>query len=103
MPPLNLLIKPASGNCNMRCRYCFYIDETENRSVASMGRMSCETMHIIVDKAMAYADDYCTFSFRAESQRWLDRFFKDLADFIARHPNPKSWASTTPYRPTAMT
>ena len=27
MPPLSLLIKPASGSCNMRCRYCFYTDE----------------------------------------------------------------------------
>jgi uncharacterized protein len=90
MPPLNLLIKPASGNCNMRCRYCFYIDETENRSVASMGRMSCETMHIIVDKAMAYADDYCTFSFQGGEPTLVGPdFFKDLADFIARHPNPK--------------
>ncbi len=90
MPPLNLLIKPASGSCNMRCRYCFYIDETENRSVASMGRMSCETMHIIVDKAMVYADDYCTFSFQGGEPTLVGLdFFKDLADFIARHPNPK--------------
>ena len=22
MPPINLLIKPASGSCNMRCKYC---------------------------------------------------------------------------------
>ena len=27
MPPIYLLIKPASGRCNMRCRYCFYTDE----------------------------------------------------------------------------
>lgn len=24
MPYINLLIKPASSLCNMRCRYCFY-------------------------------------------------------------------------------
>ena len=56
MPPLSLLIKPASGSCNMRCRYCFYVDETENRAVALRGRMSEETMHFMVDKALAYAD-----------------------------------------------
>ena len=27
MPPLSLLIKPASAMCNMRCSYCFYQDE----------------------------------------------------------------------------
>ena len=37
MPPLSLMIKPASGNCNMRCRYCFYADEVQNRKVASYG------------------------------------------------------------------
>ena len=55
MPPLCLLIKPASGSCNMRCRYCFYTDETENRSVALRGAMSRQTMETIVDKALAYA------------------------------------------------
>ena len=26
MQNLNFLIKPASSQCNMRCRYCFYED-----------------------------------------------------------------------------
>ena len=54
MPPLSLLIKPASGSCNMRCKYCFYADETQNRETALMGRMSLDTMHTLVDKAMEY-------------------------------------------------
>ena len=28
MPNLSLLIKPVSGACNLRCRYCFYLDES---------------------------------------------------------------------------
>ena len=44
MPPLSLMIKPASGNCNMRCRYCFYADEVQNRKVASYGIMTVETL-----------------------------------------------------------
>ena len=52
MPPLNLLIKPASGSCNMRCRYCFYTDEAQKREVGSYGRMSRETAEILVDRAM---------------------------------------------------
>ena len=42
--PISILIKPASGNCNMRCRYCFYADEQENREVSSYGQMSEDTM-----------------------------------------------------------
>ena len=64
MPPISLLIKPASGSCNMRCRYCFYADEAEIRAVASMGRMTPETMRVIVDKALDWADGDCTFAFQ---------------------------------------
>ena len=90
MPPLNLLIKPASGSCNMCCRYCFYADETEKRAVALMGRMSPETMHAIVDRALEYADGDCTFSFQGgePSLAGLD-FFRDLSDYVEEHPNPK--------------
>ena len=39
MKSLNLLIKPASSLCNLRCRYCFYEDEANNRTQHSMGIM----------------------------------------------------------------
>lgn len=63
MPALSLLIKPASGNCNLRCRYCFYANEQKNRTVASYGMMSGDTMGRIVDKALAYAHRECGFNF----------------------------------------
>ena len=90
MPPLSLLIKPASGSCNMRCRYCFYADETENRAVALLGRMTRETMHTIADKALAYADGDCTFAFQGgePTLAGLD-FFRDLSEYVSGHPNPK--------------
>lgn len=37
---VNLLIKPASSLCNLRCKYCFYEDEAQNRTQHSMGLMS---------------------------------------------------------------
>lgn len=90
MPPLNLLIKPASGSCNMRCRYCFYADETEKRETALRGRMSSGTMHLLVDKAFAYADGECTFSFQGGEPTLAGRdFFRDLSAYVAQHPNPK--------------
>ena len=90
MPPLSLLIKPASGSCNMRCRYCFYVDETENRAVALRGRMSEETMHTLVDKALAYADGECTFSFQGGEPTLAGLgFFRAMSDYVAAHPNPK--------------
>jgi len=31
MPPVSLLIKPASSNCSLRGKYCFYHSLAENR------------------------------------------------------------------------
>ena len=47
MQNLNFLIKPASSQCNMRCRYCFYADEAAVRcgqSAAGMTRPEAETL-----------------------------------------------------------
>lgn len=53
MKNLNFLIKPASGLCNMRCRYCFYEDEAANRSESSAGRMTAETADKLIEDAFA--------------------------------------------------
>lgn len=90
MPPLNLLIKPASGSCNMRCRYCFYVDETQNRAVGLRGCMSEETSRVLIDKAMDYADGICTFSFQGGEPTLAGlEFFRSMSDYVANHPNPK--------------
>lgn len=41
---MSFLIKPASSLCNLRCKYCFYEDESENRCQKSYGLMSTDTM-----------------------------------------------------------
>ncbi len=48
---LSFLIKPASGLCNLHCRYCFYEDETNNRSEKNRGIMKEVTMHLLIDRA----------------------------------------------------
>ena len=64
MPPLSILIKPASGGCNMRCAYCFYHDEAMNRAVPSYGMMSEDTLETLIRKALDYASGQCTFGFQ---------------------------------------
>lgn len=90
MPALSLLIKPASGNCNMRCRYCFYADELDNREIRSYGKMSVDTMHTIVNKAMEYGDYECTIAFQGgePTLAGLD-FYRDLVAYVTAHENPK--------------
>lgn len=64
MPPVNLLIKPSSGMCNMRCEYCFYHDITEKREQRSYGFMSEDTLKNVLQKTLDYAEDSCTIAFQ---------------------------------------
>lgn len=64
MPPITVMIKPASGSCNMRCRYCFYHDVAENREIQSYGIMTQENLEIIMKKLLDYARESCTIAFQ---------------------------------------
>ena len=56
MKNLNYLIKPASGLCNMRCRYCFYEDEVSSRDRGNEGIMSAETAEILIRRTFDSID-----------------------------------------------
>ena len=88
MKAATILIKPASGKCNMRCRYCFYQDEAENREYRDYGMMSEETAAALIDRAFSSFDDV-TFAFQGgePTVRGLDffRFFSSKAE--ERSPN----------------
>ena len=56
MKQITLLIKPASSLCNLRCRYCFYEDEASNRAQKSMGVMSGETAHTLLEEVFRAAE-----------------------------------------------
>jgi uncharacterized protein len=64
MPPLNILIKPASSACNLRCKYCFYHDEAENRTEKNYGMMTGDTLETLVKKAFDYGESYVGFAFQ---------------------------------------
>ena len=51
-----LLIKPASGACNLRCKYCFYTDEMRNREHAVRGIMTDDCLCTVIEKALARAE-----------------------------------------------
>lgn len=44
MFPVSLLVKPVSGACDLRCRYCFYADEMKRRETSSYGTMTPATL-----------------------------------------------------------
>ncbi len=81
MPPLYLLIKPASSACQLRCEYCFYYDVANHRDIATFEMMKEETLEVLIQKALAYADDFCVFAYQGgePTLRGLAFFEKAIA------------------------
>ncbi len=62
--PLAVMIKPVSGACDMRCRYCFYADEMSKRGRASCGRMDRGTLRSVLKNALASSRGEFTAAFQ---------------------------------------
>ena len=86
MPPLSVMIKPASSNCNLKCKYCFYHSIAGNRLTRSYGTMSLDTLETVVSKALSYADNSCTIAFQGgePTLTGLD-FFKKLIELESKY------------------
>lgn len=64
MKELSVLIKPASSLCNMRCRYCFYADVSEQREIPSYGIMSEDVVKTILRRVKESGAESVTFAFQ---------------------------------------
>ena len=64
LPPVSLLVKPASSMCNLRCGYCFYADVSDSRKEKSRGIMPDEVLEFLMRRAFQEASGSCSFSFQ---------------------------------------
>ncbi len=86
MPPLQLLIKPASSNCNMMCNYCFYIDIAQKREKFSFGFMSLDTLETLVRKSLSTADMECSFAFQGGEPTLVGiDFYLNLVNYVKQY------------------
>lgn len=79
MPPISVLIKPASSSCNLKCKYCFYTDVSNNREEKNYGFMKDETLEEVVKKVFEYGDNYVGFAFQGGEPTLVGLdFYKNL-------------------------
>lgn len=85
MPQISVMLKPASGLCNLRCKYCFYADETANRETPSYGIMSVDVLEAVIRRILSFAEGSCTIAFQGgePTLAGLD-FFKQAVEFEKR-------------------
>ncbi|MCL4377695.1 MAG: anaerobic sulfatase maturase [Actinobacteria bacterium] len=86
MPPVNILIKPASSACNLRCKYCFYKAIAENRKIPNAGMLSEDMLDLMVKKVLEFADDHCGFAFQGGEPTLVGlKFFKKLIELQKKY------------------
>lgn len=89
MPPVNVLIKPASSACNMTCAYCFYRDVASHRQEGFQGMLSPRLMEEVVAGAMEFAEHSCSFLFQGgePTLAGLD-FYRQVVELVKKHEKP---------------
>ena len=94
MKHVQLMIKPASSNCNLRCSYCFYEDECKNREIHSYGFMKEEVLEAVVKKALEAAEVSCTCGFKGGEPppAGLD-FFRKFISYTKQYKKPETKVS----------
>ena len=86
MQPLHIMIKPVSGACNLRCRYCFYGDEMNHREHAVYPPMTTQTLEAVVRRALIHADGPVTFMFQGGEPTLAGLpFYEALTGFVQRY------------------
>lgn len=81
---ISIMMKPASSNCNLRCKYCFYNDLSSHREMPSRGIMSQDTLRNILKKAFDFAgNDKVMLSFQGGEPLIAGKeFFKNVHAII---------------------
>ena len=91
MKHVQLMMKPASSNCNLRCAYCFYEDECKNREIPSYGIMKEAVLETVVRKALEAAEESCTFGFQGGEPTLAGlEFFEKFIAFTKKYKKPET-------------
>jgi uncharacterized protein len=64
MPDISVMMKPVSGLCNLRCRYCFLQGRARQPAGAVYGVMTEDTLRSVIAKTLEYSDSGCTISYQ---------------------------------------
>ena len=92
MPPLSIMIKPASSLCNLRCKYCFYCDVASHRDEFSLGKMDLSTAENLIKSALSFADG-CSVAFAFQGGEPLiagKEYFESFVELVNKYNSKNS-------------
>lgn len=86
MKPFTLLVKPASADCNLRCRYCFYLDRSELYPGSLRHRMNHEVLERMISSYMATNQPVYGFGWQGGEPTLMgEGFFKKVTALQSRY------------------
>ena len=90
MNNFSLLIKPASADCNLRCKYCFYIDHLEK--IKGTPRMSDEVLEKMIASYMqTNQNNNYAFGWQGGEPMIMGlKFFQNAVEFQKYYAPPKA-------------
>jgi uncharacterized protein len=63
-PLESVLVKPAGPDCNLGCKYCFYLEKSELYPEATMHRMSDRVLEELVKQMMEQSGQNVSFAWQ---------------------------------------
>ncbi len=97
MRRMTALVKPASSLCNLRCSYCFYCDEAENRKSGAGTVMSTETAANLIKNVLDFCGEASDISFMFQGGEPLLAGIDFFRSFISTVNSLKDEKTTVNY------
>ncbi len=86
MKPFSLLIKPASADCNLRCKYCFYLDHCSMYPESKIHRMSEQTLENMIRSFMEIPMEQYAFGWQGGEPTLMGvNFFRKAIEFQKKY------------------
>ena len=86
MTNFSLLIKPASADCNLRCRYCFYLPTAGLYPETVCHRMDDRTLERVISSFLATPQVTHTFGWQGGEPTLMGLpFFQRVVEFQKKH------------------
>ncbi len=91
MKDFPLLIKPASADCNLRCKYCFYLDKQGLYPQTRTHRMSDSVLERLISSYLATRQNAYSFVWQGGEPTLMGtEFFKRITDLQKKYARPGS-------------
>ena len=85
--PFSLLIKPASADCNLGCRYCFYYQRpTDPYDFHEKHRMNEDVLESMISQYLGFAGKYTSFGWQGGEPLLMGlSFFRRVVELQQEH------------------